>query len=353
VIDPKKVLFVGLHSSVVGWYRCFSPAMHLGADWVGLTGSPPNLTLRTGLVKGQTQVPNFLDYEVIVLQQPRGEGWRKKIRAFQERGIKVVFEVDDYLHAIRKMKDHDFSRHFDKKALASLETNMRISDAVICSTDYIARRYRKFNPNIHVCENALDLGRYRLTKPERPTVNIGWQGATGHTTGMIPWLRQVAEVMGYEDDTCFVSIGQPFADALKELYPDRCISVPFTSLDIYPAPMTLMDIALAPAGKGQFFKGKSDLRWLEASALSIPLIGDPDVYPKIEHGVTGFHAETPEEAGDLLLELVRDLKLRLEVGANARAYVEEHRDMSEASARWAEVLTDLVEDRTTELVATS
>ena len=43
---------------------------------------------------------------------------------------------------------------------------------------------------------------------------------------------------------------------------EPCRGRPF---DVYPATrMTLMDIALAPAGKSNFFRGKSDLRWLEA-----------------------------------------------------------------------------------------
>ena len=54
--------------------------------------------------------------------------------------------------------------------------------------------------------------------------------------------------------------------------------------------MTLFDIAIAPSSESNLFKGKSDLRWLEASALGVPLVAHPDVYPEIEDGVTGVHA---------------------------------------------------------------
>ena len=57
--------------------------------------------------------------------------------------------------------------------------------------------------------------------------------------------------------------------------------------------MTLFDIAIAPSAENNLFRGKSDLRWLEASALGIPLVAHPDVYPEIEDGVTGVHARTP------------------------------------------------------------
>jgi hypothetical protein len=57
--------------------------------------------------------------------------------------------------------------------------------------------------------------------------------------------------------------------------------------------MTIFDVAIAPSAENNLFRGKSDLRWLEASALSVPLVAHPDVYPEIEDGVTGVHARTP------------------------------------------------------------
>jgi glycosyltransferase involved in cell wall biosynthesis len=105
--------------------------------------------------------------------------------------------------------------------------------------------------------------------------------------------------------------------------------------------MALFDVALAPAGEGSFFRGKSDLRWLEASALGIPIVADPDVYPEIEHGVTGFHARTPAEMREVLDELVADGALRCRVGAAARAHVTEHRTAQATAADWAAVLREV------------
>lgn len=341
-VDPGKVLFVGQGKSAVCWYRCALPATFLGADWVGMAGIPPKVAFVTGLVKRKSQMPAFDSYDVLVVQQPRGEGWKKVIRGLQERGVKVVFEIDDYVHAIAKMEDHDFRKSFDKEALRDLEMNMRICDAVICSTEYIAAKYRRFNTNIHVCRNGIDPARYNLTRPPRPTVNIGWAGATGHARAAIPWFKQVFEIMEVRPNTTCVTIGQNFADAFKPHFGEaRAISIPWTLLDVYPAAMTMFDIALGPASTARFFRGKSDLRWLEAAALGVPIVAHPAVYGEIEHGVTGMLADTPELAGDHLLELVDDDKLRLEIGSNAREYVLEHRSMAVASKRWSEVL-DLV-----------
>jgi glycosyltransferase involved in cell wall biosynthesis len=107
--------------------------------------------------------------------------------------------------------------------------------------------------------------------------------------------------------------------------------------------MADFDVALAPAGRGGFFRGKSDLRWLEAGALGIPVIADPAVYPEIEHGVTGFHAETPAEMRSILLELIADAALRAGVGRAARDHVAAHRRIEVAAQAGAEVLAGVPE----------
>ena len=42
---------------------------------------------------------------------------------------------------------------------------MRIVDGVICSTEFLARRYRKFNERQWVCPNGIDLKRYAYARP--------------------------------------------------------------------------------------------------------------------------------------------------------------------------------------------
>lgn len=335
-----KTLFLSYGARPPAWYRCALPALALGCDWACFSeGDPPYV----GLVGGRTERPLTLGdvpgYDVVVLQQARGVAWLKTIRAWQAQGIVVLYEIDDWMRAVPKMTDHDFASRWNKAKIEEFELCMRAADGVICTTDWLAERYAAISPATYVCRNGIDLKRYKLTRPARDHVAIGWAGATGHANGMRPWLAEITAVMRERPETHFVSIGQPFAQQLEpEFGAERCLSVPWAPFDVYPAAMTHMDIALAPAGKNNFFRGKSDLRWLEASALGIPLIADPVVYPEIEHGVTGFHASTPAEVRELALELVRDRALADSVGAAAKAYVTEHRSAQVAAQQWATLL---------------
>ena len=337
-----RTLFVGRRRVAPAWYRCALPAEFLGADWIAIDdrdGDPVQVAGKDGAVIPPSE---WSDYEVVVIQQPRGARWVDLIRNLQRSGTVVLFEIDDYVHAVRKAADHDFRHTEDRKSLQALELAMRVCDGLICSTDWLARRYRAFNPRVFVCRNGLDLGRYAMTRPRRAAPVIGWAGATGHRQAVEPWLDAVVAVMEQRPEVGFVSIGQPFHKRIAErVGEDRCTGIPFTMLEAYPAAMTLMDIAIAPAGTSNFFRGKSDLRFLEAGALGIATVADPGVYPTVEHGVTGLHAATPAEAGEHLLALVDDPGRREAIGAAAQAYVRRERDMRVMSLQWEAVLHEV------------
>lgn len=339
-----RAIFVAKGNGAVAWYRCALPAMALGLPWVGANRDDPAFAVCTGDSGVVDGFDGLLDYDVVVLQQPAGAAWLRGIRRLQAAGVTVLFEIDDYVQAIRKMRDHDFAGTFGKDAVRAFEMTMRAADGLVVSTEWLARRYRSFNPNVWVCRNGLDMRRYALTRPARAEVNIGWAGGTGHREAVRPWLAPVAAVMREHAATRFVTVGQPFARELEPAFgAARTLAVPFSPLDTYPAAMTLFDVALAPAGKGNFFRGKSDLRWLESSALGVPLIADPDVYPEIEHGVTGFHATTPDEVREHLGALVADPALRARVGEAARSYVREHRSVQAMAPQWAGAIAEAAE----------
>ena len=337
-----NTLFLSRGNKGSAWYRCALPALALGADWTCYAGTPPAVQLVHGRIDQPISLADVPGYDVVVLQQPRGAEWLKTIREWQARGVVVLADMDDWTKGIRKRKDHDFAGAFDRKTIADYELCLRAVDGIICSTPWLAERYSALNPNTYVCRNGIDLKRYALTLPQRDYVGIGWSGATGHKIAMQPWLAEVAQIMRERDAVHFVSVGQRFADELaQEFGTQLSMSIPFTALDTYPASMALYDIALAPAGDNTFYRGKSDLRWLEASAIGLPIIADPVVYPDIEHGVTGFYASTPAEMGEILRELVADEPLRKRVGAAAKQYVTEHRSAQVAAQQWADVLREV------------
>jgi glycosyltransferase involved in cell wall biosynthesis len=340
-----QVLFMGLGNSRVAWYRCALPALYLGCDWVGVSGAPPSMHLVTGYVEQATKLPDLDKYDVIVIQQPRGSGWLKVIKRMRAAGKVVLAEYDDYVHGIRKSSDHDFRSVFQREHLESMELCLRACDGLIASTEFIASRYGRFNAGTWVCENGLDLGRYRLTRPPRgkingqETVTLMWSGATGHWRGARPWLEMVHRIMTEMPHVCFASIGQDFTGELGE-FGDRVIAIPFAALETYPAAMMLGDIALAPAGTSTWYRGKSDLRAMEAAALGLPVVAARHYERSVDHTTTGYVVDSPGEAYVAMKELVENRPARILMGDAARKWAEDHFDMRVRRESWRKAIVE-------------
>ena len=334
-LRSEDVLFLGRGTGVVPWYRTGLPAFHLGCDWAGMIGQPPHVQLVTSLKRGGHTPPDFESYKVVVLQQVSGTEWLEVIRRLQGKGIKVIYEVDDYLHGVKNIRSHKARPAYTPKILKEYELCMRATDAMICSTEWLATKYRKFNPDTFVCTNSVDTRLYDFELPERDSINIGFAGGEGHLESVMRWLPAVERILDEHYNTRFISMGLAVANILRR--PMQCVALPFVSIENFPSALTSFDIGIAPAGRGYFFAGKSDLRFLEAGALGIPLVADPFVYRDVVDQETGIRAETVEEAYKALKQLVESAEDRRAIGERVRKYVREERDISKAIEQWEQV----------------
>jgi rhamnosyltransferase len=333
-----KILWISRGNSAQAWYRCALPANSLDQDWVGYVSGPPGLggVMITGNIVNE---PVIEDYSNIIVQLARGEIWISAIKYWQEQGIKVFYEIDDYIHGVNRIKDHRFRAAFNKKAIKEYEEAMRACNGIICSTPFLAEQYKKFNNNVHVCHNYIDTSRYNIERIDNgDKVVIGWSGGTGHLQAMKTWFSQVFDSVATYDRVRFVSCGAQYADEISAVYPYKAISVPWTTIENYPYVLAAFDISIAPAHDSKYFKSKSDLRWLEASAVGIPVIANPITYPYVEDEVTGLLATTGEEFEYQLDRLIADKDLREKLGNNAKEFVNYNRDIRGGCQAWVEII---------------
>ncbi len=321
-------LFVGQTADASCYHRSMLPALALGCDWCGLEAPPPQSLVGRGSVRGSDGRPAFESYETLIVQSPTEDGWLDAIASLQASGTRVFCDLDYDLHAVEGQRP---------QGIALVESIIEMCDGVICATPRIAERYGPMNPNTHVCESGIDVNAYRLTRPDHDTINIGWAGRTLNYDEMRAWLPRIAEVLRARPVTNFISLGEAYADAMADsgaVQPERCLAIPLVLPDQLPAAMSLFDISFDPMGKAAWRRARSPLRWLEAGAWGIPFIGDPRIYPGIEHGVTGFHARTPDQLAETLVKLIDDPLLRARVGAAARNVVQERYAMPVVAEQW-------------------
>jgi glycosyltransferase involved in cell wall biosynthesis len=336
----SKALFISMGGSAPAWYRCGLVANELQQDWGGFVkGPPPYGALITGNIN---HYPEPEKYDVVVIQQARGEIWERLIKDWQEAGTKVLYEIDDFVHGVKKVKDHRFQGSYPKKVTKAVESCMALCDGIICSTDFLASQYKKYNENIFVCKVGIDTWRYENKKADRQSLNIGWAGGTGHHLAVGKWLEGVSSVLEAFSHTSFVSIGTDYASALAQRYPHRTISIPWVAVENLPHALSNIDIAIAPSHESKYHLSKSDLRWLEAGACGIPVVASPEIYPDIKDGVTGKLVNEPSEVSGALTSLIMDNKARKSIGENAQKEIQTNRDISVTSDQWLDVFNKIV-----------
>lgn len=334
-LSSEDVLFLGRTHSAVSWYRTGSPALTLGCDWKGGFGPPNDFTILADLSRNPFEQPEYEKYKIIVVQQAFGADWASQIRRWQEKGIKVLYEIDDFIHGVHKIPGHAGAQAFSKSKLPLYEMCMRACDGFLCSTEFLAKTYRKYNENAWVCRNGVEGYRYcDLELPQRNETHIGWAGGEGHQNSVYPWVRQVEHLMEAEESIRFFCVGLDFVKDMKRENQERAVHIPFVLMEVFPGVLCNFDIAIAPAGKSHFFRAKSDLRWLECGALGIPLVADPLVYPGIVDGKTGMVATDAAQAKQALASMVVNKEWRLEIGANVREYILNNRTIEHTVSDW-------------------
>jgi glycosyltransferase involved in cell wall biosynthesis len=322
MIKPDECLFIGVEGSPQTWYRATQPARALGCDWCGITPQFQIMCSEVGPDREQ-KAPDLENYKVVVAQYAAGDGWMQRISALKGKGVRVIYEMDDYLHGIKDVESHVHHGYFsDRKILRMIEHGMKASDGLIVTTKFLAERYRGFCPGpTTICRNGVDLDRFRYHHQPRDYVTVGWAGATGHLPGMMSWLEGgLAALLAERKDVKFTVIGgmdvaQSVRVALKD--ESRLNVVPWSPFEVYPASMADCDILLAPGGQTKWHRGKSDLRWLEASALGVPCVCDSRMYPDAL-----LRAQTPADATERVADLLDDPTDARNTGSLERSRIE-------------------------------
>ena len=97
--------------------------------------------------------------------------------------------------------------------------------------------------------------------------------------------------------------------------------VKFARIDQYPKYLARQgfDIGIAPLADNAFNRGKSNLRWLEYSALKIPTVASNVGHfaETIRPGLDGILCDTPDDFTRELETLIKDRSLRWNLGQAA------------------------------------
>lgn len=348
----RKVLWFFSDRYGCGYYRSYSPAFFLRER--GL--ADVDLVDQREVIRGGRLSEADFEFDVFLMQRAIGGHWPAIQREARRRGIATVIELDDDLFNVPRT--NPASGLYRSKAMQrDLRAQLDMADRVIVSTEPLARLiaqsmgWAQWRDRIAICPNHLlpeiwsEDTLSAVTKYQNTNVVIGWQGSTTHQTDFTAAARALATVVETYPQVKLRFFGDVPA-TVRSLVPESrreaAKGVPFQQ---YPATLKFLafDIGIAPLTPNRFNESKSNIKWLEYSALSIPCVASA-VYPyaqSIEHGVTGFLATTEAEWVAHLSTLVESEILRRRVGRAAHAAVWSKFSANVHGPAWASVLDSL------------
>lgn len=243
----------------------------------------------------------------------------------QERGKKLVVECDDYLEL---NPDSPFQREHDLfEAKFVITRTMQVADMITTTTEYLANKLRKINPNVVVLPNFMDLERWDVGLRPNVTgkIRIGWCGSITHVEDMKMVIEPMRRIYKEHKNIQIIIVGDPRVVELFEGMPVEGMNG--TPFEAWPSKLSSLqlDIGLAPLQDNEFNRCKSNIKWMEYAIVGVPGVFSPIVYPFEERvhfdGTYGQIADTPEQWYRCIKNYIICENLRRDIAERAKSCV--------------------------------
>lgn len=280
------------------------------------------------------------------------ESAMRLVESLEQQDIKWLYHLDDDLLTAPT----DAVTEAEKAAVAFF---LRQANAVLVSTQPLAEQVQAHNRHVYVVPNALDerlLSPLTVTPPpfaDRPLV-MGYMGTRTHDHDLqmlLPALQAVGQEVQVPLALHIIG-GAASASTWQALnalpFPVRAVQPPVEQYPHFIAWFTSSlpwDIALAPLTDTPFNRCKSDVKFLDYSALGLAgIYSDGLAYnSSVLHGVTGWLVQNKTAVWvEALHRLIADAALRRELGANARRHLYQERILAHRIQDWIAALESVL-----------
>jgi glycosyltransferase involved in cell wall biosynthesis len=225
------------------------------------------------------------------------------------RGLPIIYQLDDPLFVPYTSPSNGYLSYL--KFFGKISEICRLAKVVMVNSTQIREYVSQYNQNIWQVPSVVDTSHYvfrpESLEKEPDEVCIGWSGSPttiGNIRVIAPALRKLAERVPHRvhliGGTEFDLPGVPYV-AQK------------WSADTEVEDLRKMQVGMVPLPVNEWNKRKFYMKTAQYMALGIPTVATPlGSNPEvIQHGVTGFLANSEDEWIEYLSLLIRDHKLRV------------------------------------------
>jgi glycosyltransferase involved in cell wall biosynthesis len=315
-----NILWLASDTNGVGTYRVGLPASVLTQH-----GFESSFMLHPQ-ARRATPEKELQGIDTLVIQRPSEMEFRRWIKVARVLNIPTVIDVDDLLLSI---PSHNPAHvYYNKKNVRRLMVEcFDAVDKILVSTRFLREemmeRTKRPESDFIICPNFIHseiwgehLQEVKKRKSDKPT--IGWQGSGTHDVDFHQVLPALVQLKKEFDFTLVLFGGIP-STIRHYLAGKEYLWKPFVPFAEYPATLVSLnfDIGIAPLADTRFNRSKSNIKWLEYSAMKVPCVASKvDTYESITHGETGYLV-TKDEWYDTLKTLLTDADLRKKIGETA------------------------------------
>jgi|WetSurMetagenome_2_1015567.scaffolds.fasta_scaffold05188_14 glycosyltransferase involved in cell wall biosynthesis len=260
--------------------------------------------------------------DVMIIQRQEADSAIQGMRDLKARGKTVITDIDDNVWSIPN-KATELKTFWTKERVKGFERTLEICDGVTTSTEFLAKNIRNVTNKVHVIPNLV--GAFEYEKPENQIVKIGWGGSASHlpdfTEDIVKTLLKLKQE--YKDKLEIIMLGITPLDLIGKSTFYR-FTPPYEYLRFIRA--LNFDIAIIPCLDNFFNEARSNIKYLEWSAIKAATVANPvkSYREIIKHGVNGFLTHKPKQWYQYLKLLIEDKDLRQKVGQNAFDFVYEN-----------------------------
>ena len=278
-----------------------------------------------------------------LIHAPQSLAVLKGIRAFHD--MPLVVDIDDNIEDVPA-----YNRGAEAYRPNSDLNNITIrqlheADAVTVTTEHLKKVVGKYNENVYVLPNSLDIKLWdrdvEFPRKRPGQIRIGWMGAQTHEDDfrlVIPAIKRILKI--YDNVKFYFLGGVP--ECVHAIDHKNAIKMnQWYDIIEYPSRMRQwqFDIGIAPLRDNNFNRSKSNLRWLEYSVMGIPsVVSRVEPFNRcVIEGKTGLFAYESDEWFEQMVRLIDDEILRQDIGAAARIEVEKSFDIRKNAKLWDKV----------------
>jgi glycosyltransferase involved in cell wall biosynthesis len=277
------------------------------------------------------------EFDAVVLQRKLLA--RLEVHLLRRSVSRLIFDFDDAVFLRDSFSPKGLtSRRRDRRFTAQV----READAVVAGNTFLREQVlaRSGSAKVDVVPTCVDAAGYPMAQHTRIATGV-----------QLVWIGTASTLNGLKEIRAWLEeAGRRLPGLQLKLVSDRFLHLRY--LQVVPsswseqtqaAELAAADIGMSWLPDDMWSRGKCGLKILQYMASGLPVVANPVGVQAdmVEHGKTGFLAETAEQWFDAIERLVGDPALRRRMGLAGRRKVEAEFSLAQGALRWLALLNHL------------